>query len=446
MQIIPTPKKSSPVLINNKSISRSLSPFTVSKSNRNTHYLTDSFNRARFKTVNKYIKDLTIDPPRPASYYIDRARDKYLSTSKPSTPVQTCHFSISPKRKSGKDERPGTCSPFLPDWLNERADFKNMVRQLNDSGRSPSEITSLTTLKSDYDKELLFDWLSTVRFFCKLSSQIIRETCEKLSVLSLEAGETIIKKGDQADCMYIVYNGKANIFLEGNLLHAEVGPKDVIGEHALDTQRHRSATVISSEAITLLKLTKLDYDSIILNYKKCEKQKNCSLLSSIPYFKNWTPLKIQHFSNFLIKKTFLEKTVIFDKGDEPNTFFIIKSGQVAIQAHVGFQVNHRWPTGVKSWKISEVSRKYLKTVSVLGRAQYFGEVDLINRDPRKFRAVSEGKVVCLTIDKDEFFDVFSAKDIENLAKFTLVNLPCDEELEKMLEMEIREKEMNVRVR
>ena len=416
----------------------SLSPFST---RNQSQHLTSPVHVARLKAVNQHIKDLTIDIPRPASYFITQARARYLNSSKPSTPIELYHPST-PKPQSSKDERPSTCFTVLPEWLNERPDFQSLMKHLNDSSLSPSDINS--GVKSDYEKEILFDWLVTVKFFSKLPRQIVKEVCEKLTKVEFEKGDVIIRKGDTAECMFLVHKGKADVFIDDGIVHAFVLPNDVVGEHALDTQRHRSATVVCTEAMVAMKLTKFDYDCIILNNKKAEKSKTCSLLASIPYFHSWTPLKIQHFSNYLIKKTFADQNIIFDKGDESNTYYIIKSGKVDIQAHVSHQVNYRWPTGVKSWKISEVNRKYLKTVCSLSKGQYFGENDLITRDHRKFRAVSNGKVICLTVDKDEFFEIFSSKDIDNLQKFGFVDIPKDQELEKMLENEIRDKEMNVK--
>ena len=93
-----------------------------------------------------------------------------------------------------------------------------------------------------------------------------------------------MKKGEIGDCCFIVHSGKAGICLEHGLINSVINAGEVIGEHALDTEKPRSADVICLETLIAFKLTKIDYDSILINFKKLEKHENTKFLMKIPYF------------------------------------------------------------------------------------------------------------------------------------------------------------------
>ena len=99
-------------------------------------------------------------------------------------------------------------------------------------------------------------------------------------------GDVVIRKGEEGDCIYIIFSGKAELYLEPDVVHTVIGSKAVIGDHSLDTLKPRTATIVAIEELVTFKLTKLDYDTILLNTKKLEKHKNTNLLMSIYFFRN----------------------------------------------------------------------------------------------------------------------------------------------------------------
>ena len=147
----------------------------------------------------------------------------------------------------------------------------------------------------------------------------------------------------------------------------------------------------------------------------------------------------------MIQKMFEPGDIIFDKGEDSDTFYVISSGTVEIQAYVQLQHINRWPTGGKQWKILEINRKYIVPITILKKGQYFGESTLIEQLPRVCRAVCKTKAVCLTINKEEFFDIFSVKDLEVLQNHCYTIMPKESELEKQLVNEMKTKALTVRI-
>ena len=365
--------------------------------------------------------------------------------NKPNSSFPKTNSSCSPSPISKSSQLGLTeVSPNIPSWLLERSDFQSMLKSLSSPSSKYLELASLSQNKSEEEKKILFEWISSVKYFEKFSKKVLFEVSKKLTRQNFEKGEILIRKQEIGKFIFLIFTGKVAGYNECDAIVELFNSKDVVGDEAFYREGRTVETFTAEEASITLKISRIDFDSIVMNYKKAQKHKNCKLLMKILFFRQWTPLKIQHFCNFLTKIKYDPGTIIFDKGDEANTFFIIKSGSISVQAHVNLQFANRWPTGSKSWKISEFNRKYIKNVCILRPEQYFGESDLVCQQARSYRAVCEDKVVCLAINKADFFEVFSAKDLDYLGKMSFVHLPNEKSLEKMLENEIWEKESNVR--
>lgn len=407
------------------------------------------------------VEEPTIDKPRPASFYISKARNRFITKNSPksSSVSRSTHFG--PLLATQIFQKGGTLRPsrgkqrnsisivsenakVIPDWLLERQDFQVTAKKLLHGESNIGNICGIApSARTDEEKSLLFRWVSSTTFFSKVPSRVTKETCEKLTRHVYNPKEMIIKKGDIGDCLYIIYSGSAELFLDFGNSHGILCSKQVIGEHALDTLKPRTGTIIAIDEVIAFRLTKLDYDSILLNVKKMEKYKNSKLLVKIPFFRAWSYLKVQHLSNHLIAKQFNKGDVIHDKGDESDTFYLIKSGQVEIQAYVELQHINRWPTGGHEWKILEINRKYIVPVITLKKGTYFGESSLIEQLPRVCRAICKTDVTCLVLGRDEFFEIFSIKDLEGILENQFVKIPQEAELQKNLIDEIKNTSMTV---
>lgn len=69
--------------------------------------------------------------------------------------------------------------------------------------------------------------------------EVFRETDD---LTDFQAGETILREGEEGDCMYVLVQGEAEISLQGKSLGL-VGPGEIFGEMALIETTHRSATI-----------------------------------------------------------------------------------------------------------------------------------------------------------------------------------------------------------
>ena len=333
-------------------------------------------------------------------------------------------------------------SGVFPSWLIDRQDFQATRAPSHSVADIPKVVSIFPAyFRSDVEKEALFNWVHTVKFFSMIPNTIIKDICDRLTRHDYEKGSYIINKGDIGDCCFIIFQGKVGIILDHDNINSVTGPGEVLGEHALDTEKPRSADARCLESVIAFKLKKIDYDSILISFKKLEKHENTKFLMGAKFFEFWSFNKNQNLSNYLIQKNYAAGEVLFDIGSESNTFYIIKSGEVLIQTYVKIHEKNRWPTGSSNWKVREINKKYLFSISNLKAGMFFGEHGIIHQTERVVRATCISKVVTLNINKDEFFDLFSAKDIENLQDYSTIKIPSEKELEEKLMEELRNKKI-----
>ena len=80
--------------------------------------------------------------------------------------------------------------------------------------------------------------------------------------LSVDTGETIISAGSEADHVYIITEGKAEVFVEGTKV-GDVLQDEIFGAMAVFTGTKRSASVIASEPSTVLAVPKNEFKSLM---------------------------------------------------------------------------------------------------------------------------------------------------------------------------------------
>ena len=81
-------------------------------------------------------------------------------------------------------------------------------------------------------------------------------------VVRLPAGGWLMREGDPPGPAYVVRAGRLEVHI-GSRLVRELGPGDVLGELALLTQEHRSASVRARRDSELLEVTRADFDELL---------------------------------------------------------------------------------------------------------------------------------------------------------------------------------------
>lgn len=95
--------------------------------------------------------------------------------------------------------------------------------------------------------------LKSATLFAETPDNVLAEIAGLVEELAFDSGQTVFKKGDLGDSLYIVYSGSVKVW-DGERLLNELGEGEVFGELALLDPEPRLATVKAEEPTNLLRL------------------------------------------------------------------------------------------------------------------------------------------------------------------------------------------------
>ena len=95
--------------------------------------------------------------------------------------------------------------------------------------------------------------LKNVHIFSEIPEHKIAEIAGIIEWVEFNKGETIIKRGNLGDCMYVIRKGSVEVHHEGKRL-AVLNENDIVGELALLAPVPRTADVKALEDVILFKI------------------------------------------------------------------------------------------------------------------------------------------------------------------------------------------------
>ena len=104
-----------------------------------------------------------------------------------------------------------------------------------------------------------FEAILEVPLFEELPIKPLSKINEKLDAVLLPPNEAVFEKGEEADSMYIIESGRAQVELENPIV---LEPGDYFGEMGLINNNPRNATITTLEEVKLLQLKKEDLEEL----------------------------------------------------------------------------------------------------------------------------------------------------------------------------------------
>ncbi len=101
--------------------------------------------------------------------------------------------------------------------------------------------------------------LKRTKLFAKVEPAKLKLMAFAAERTQFRAGEEMFHQGDIADAAYIIIDGKADVVVDtpgGPLKVADVKRDEFVGEIAILCDRTRTATIVATEDLTTLKITK----------------------------------------------------------------------------------------------------------------------------------------------------------------------------------------------
>ncbi|MFM7216667.1 MAG: cyclic nucleotide-binding domain-containing protein, partial [Bacteroidota bacterium] len=99
--------------------------------------------------------------------------------------------------------------------------------------------------------EKISEILKQTEVFAPLPKELLTQLGELSYPMAAEAGEVIIRKGDDGDSLYLITNGKVKVHDENQIV-AECGRGEIVGELALLDRGPRSMNVTTLEPTSFL--------------------------------------------------------------------------------------------------------------------------------------------------------------------------------------------------
>jgi signal transduction histidine kinase len=113
-------------------------------------------------------------------------------------------------------------------------------------------------------REELIELLQHVQIFSEVDESDLSDIADQLSEIKLRSGQTIFKKGDEGDAMYIIKSGGVRVH-DGNHVLSRLKPGQVFGEFALFDKESRSASITAEEPTVLLELDQDKFAKVMVN-------------------------------------------------------------------------------------------------------------------------------------------------------------------------------------
>jgi CRP-like cAMP-binding protein/ATP/ADP translocase len=274
--------------------------------------------------------------------------------------------------------------------------------------------------------------LKALSIFSETPERVLVEVASILEEIEVKAGQSIFKKGDMGDCMYILISGQVRVH-DGDQALRDLGPGDIFGELSVLDPEPRSASVTALEDTRLFRLYRDGlYDlmadhievvrgiiRVLCRWLRTENQKMVAQIHQKETLKKYWSKKISRSirrtvgerkrSEFMllpIEKVIILKTVsifsetpeeilaeiasllegvelkagetIFEKGDMESCMYIVVDGRVRI--HDGEQ-----------------------TLAYAGEREIFGEMAVLDPEPRSASATTTEVTRLFRLNQDALY-------------------------------------------
>lgn len=386
----------------NKSVSR--------KEQRNTGR---SGNGVKFSTSLKYLdkSQSTITSSRPRTSQIRISsfglQPSLLLAQDAGTSL---HQSISSSDLHGKN--------LFPEWLTARKDFQDVRTQYErlDNIDCFLVCTKPSNQRSEFEIQAIINLMRTCPFFVSMKDYQLRTISQRFHSVSFKTGQTLMKKGDSADCLYLIVTGKVGIYIQEGVMIDQVIERNVVGETAINTRSIRTATVIALTTVKALRLTYEDYDITAFKIKLMDFHAVSQFLRGLAHFQDWNVAKLYRLASVILVMQYKKGQTLYSVGEPAHDLYVIREGKVAVQVEILLQRTNRWPVKKDRWQEVTLKRRFQKTLRVCEQGDFFGEQELSTHQPRHSTAT------CLTdsiifIIKDEFYrEIFSDREKKALCE------------------------------
>jgi len=180
--------------------------------------------------------------------------------------------------------------------------------------------------------------------FGRLADKVLSILESEAEWTSLRAGEQLFAFGDKGDAMYIVADGKLQVFIPGSegesIVVAEVGVHSIIGEIQILVGGKRTATVRALTPSRLIKLKKAGFDLLgeaepdalavfdALILRRLRRNQLAVILTQ--YFGTLPPAQVEEIESMGEWLQLEQGEILFRQGDRIESFYVVVTGNLGV--------------------------------------------------------------------------------------------------------------------
>lgn len=202
--------------------------------------------------------------------------------------------------------------------------------------------------------------------------------------IAVKEGDEIIKEGDEGDNFYVIESGIYEVWRKENGVNVLVRSymdEGSFGEIALLYNVPRTATVRAVSKGTLWGLNRLIFRKAVLQLAYQKRQSYEEFISNVMILQELTPYERMVLADALEPYYYNEGDVLIKQGDEADGMFFVENGSVQVVME---------------------SSGTAKSVKILRRGEYFGELALLTDHPRAATITALEPTKVAFLDKKAF--------------------------------------------
>lgn len=285
-------------------------------------------------------------------------------------PTHTPHVQSQPQKALHVDYPPG----YNP---NRGRRFSVAGESLNPSSDLSSAPRTIVK-KSEEAKRRIRAVITNNILFKNLDEDQLEDLVDEMFEVRLRPDEVVIRQGDDGDNFYIVDSGELYV-LYRDVVVATIGSGKSFGEIALMYNCPRTATVRAKTDCILWGMSRGTFRRSLMIYAIRKRELYESFLARVPLLETLLPYERSIIADALEPKTYRDGDILIRQGEKGDNFYILERGKVVV---------------TKGDPAVEVK--------IYGEGDYFGELALLNDQPRAANVRAVGVVRVLTLSREDF--------------------------------------------
>ena len=140
----------------------------------------------------------------------------------------------------------------------------------------------------------------------------------------------IFKQGDKSGSYYIILEGVCQIEIN-NEKKKTLTYGDSFGDLGIIYSAPRSASVFALTDCELVQINRQKFKKVMDDINQIYEKENKKFLTVLTFFKDLTEEQKNAIASTCLTETYEEGQVIFNQGDDANSFYVSKEGTVVIK-------------------------------------------------------------------------------------------------------------------